>query len=109
MTTPQFATRNSSVDCLDKAACYPGSMTEQDPPTQPTQFAHSLLDPMVKRTRTFVLRLVVDAQGEVRGAVSEPGSEDEWRSTIVSLDNLCSSLGKRLRSSVPTGRNASVP
>jgi len=48
------------------------------------------------RPRSFILRLVVDAHGELRGQISEPGCEDEWRTTFVGFDRLWAMLVARL-------------
>ena len=48
------------------------------------------------RPRSFILRLVVDAHGELRGQISEPGGEDEWRTTFVGFDRLWAMLVARL-------------
>jgi len=48
------------------------------------------------RPRSFILRLVVDAHGELRGQISEPGCEDEWRTTFVGKDELWSLVVSRL-------------
>lgn len=46
--------------------------------------------------RTFVIRLVMDAQTGVHGQASEPGSADEWHVTAASLPELWDRLEKRL-------------
>lgn len=54
-------------------------------PIQPTQ-------PL----RSFILRLLVDAHGELRGQISEPGSEDEWRITFAGPVELWASVVARV-------------
>ncbi len=46
--------------------------------------------------RSFILRLLVDAHGELRGQIGEPGCEDEWRTTFVGFDRLWAMLVARL-------------
>ena len=46
--------------------------------------------------RSFILRLLVDAHGEPRGQISEPGCEDEWRTTFVGKDELWGLVVSRL-------------
>ena len=53
-----------------------------------------------RRLRTFILRLWIDEQEQVRGQISEPDSEldsaEEWRTTFRGRDGLWSLLAERL-------------
>ena len=48
------------------------------------------------RPRSFILRLVVDAHGELRGQISEPGCEDEWRTTFCGAEEFWARVLERL-------------
>ncbi|MFN3981302.1 MAG: hypothetical protein ACK4SA_13050 [Caldilinea sp.] len=50
-----------------------------------------------RRTHTFVLRLVVDAEDDLHGLVSEPGADDGWRPGFTSLRQLSGILERRLQ------------
>lgn len=52
---------------------------------------------LARRTHTFVLRLVVDAQDDLHGLVSEPGADDGWRPGFTSLGQLPGILEQRLQ------------
>lgn len=55
-------------------------------------------DPMPRnhRSGSFILRIIVDADGNLHGQISEPGSDDEWRATFVGKDALWHVLCSRL-------------
>ena len=47
------------------------------------------------RPRAFVIRVMFDERGELRGQLTELGSVDEWRATFVGADELWSALRGR--------------
>jgi hypothetical protein len=49
-----------------------------------------------RRPRAFVLRVLFDADGQLRGQLSEPGSADEWHVTFAGADELWSVFMRRL-------------
>ena len=61
------------------------------------------------RPRAFVLRLLLDAQGQLHGQLSEPGSADEWHITFAGADVLCALLLRRLGLERPTPAGPEVP
>lgn len=55
-------------------------------------------DPMPHnhRSGSFILRIIVDADGNLRDQVSKPGSDDEMRTTFVGKEALWHVLCSRL-------------
>ena len=49
-----------------------------------------------QRPRAFVVRVLQDAEGNLRGQISEPSSADEWRETFVSAEVLWQIFAERL-------------
>jgi hypothetical protein len=52
--------------------------------------------PQPLRPRAFVVRVVPNAQGQLHGQISEPGSMDEWRATFVEVAELWLLFAERL-------------
>jgi hypothetical protein len=59
------------------------------------ELARASTTSLPRRTRTFVLRLLVDGNGAWYAVLSEPGDDDGWRVTCVGLNAAwCELLGR---------------
>ncbi len=52
----------------------------------------------MRQTRTFLVRLLVDDADptQLRGQLSEPGSDDEWHHRFADVDEFLNGLRQRL-------------
>lgn len=54
------------------------------------------LEQFSRRRHSFVLRMIVEADGQLHGQISEPAAADEWRERFGSLVELGRILARRL-------------
>lgn len=72
-------------------------MENRDPSIHSLLFNERLRQSTTRRVHTFVLRMVVESHGGLRGTISEPGSDDDWHPGFAKLEQLPTILDERIQ------------